>query len=114
MNRQRGRISRRWKPEIVGSSGGFFGFAAPAADPTKEWPFQKISSINAAGGKFTHGLGVGDVNGDGRPDLLEKNGWWEQPADAAWNGRSTRWRSVIRVAHRCSPMTLMAMATTMS
>jgi hypothetical protein len=71
------------KPEIVGSSGGFFGYAAPdAKDPAKEWAFQKISSVNAAGGKFTHGLGVGDVNGDGRADLLEKNGWWEQPADS--------------------------------
>lgn len=68
------------KPEIVCSSGGFFGFASPGEDPTKEWPFTKISG-NAAGGRFTHGLGVGDVNSDKRPDLLEKNGWWEQPAD---------------------------------
>ena len=30
--------------------------------------------------RFTHGLGVGDVNGDGRLDVLEKDGWWEQPA----------------------------------
>jgi hypothetical protein len=38
--------------------------------------------------RFTHGLGVGDVNGDGRMDLLEKDGWWEQPAslsgDPVW------------------------------
>lgn len=71
------------KPEIVGSSGGFFGYASPnPADPGLEWEFHQISSIQAAGGRFTHGLGVGDVNGDGRMDLLEKNGWWEQPADA--------------------------------
>ena len=31
--------------------------------------------------RFTHGLGVGDVNGDGRADLLERSGWWEQPKD---------------------------------
>jgi hypothetical protein len=30
-----------------------------------------------------HGLGFGDVNGDGRNDLLEKDGWWEQPASLA-------------------------------
>jgi hypothetical protein len=29
--------------------------------------------------RFTHGIGVGDVNGDGKLDLLEKAGWWEQP-----------------------------------
>ena len=28
-------------------------------------------------------MGIGDVNGDGRLDLLEKNGWWEQPASLA-------------------------------
>jgi hypothetical protein len=25
-------------------------------------------------------MGVGDVNGDGRMDLMEKDGWWEQPS----------------------------------
>jgi hypothetical protein len=69
------------KPEIVCSSGGFFGYAAPGEDPTKLWEFTKVSG-NAAGGRFTHGLGVGDVNGDKRPDLLEKNGYWLQPVDA--------------------------------
>ncbi|HEX3602398.1 MAG TPA: PVC-type heme-binding CxxCH protein, partial [Lacipirellulaceae bacterium] len=30
--------------------------------------------------RFTHGMGIGDVNGDNRLDFLEKDGWWEQPA----------------------------------
>jgi len=30
--------------------------------------------------RFTHGIGVGDVNGDGKLDFLEAGGWWEQPA----------------------------------
>ena len=68
------------KPEIVCSSGGFFGYASPGADPTALWSFTPVST-NAAGSRFTHGLGIGDVNNDGRLDLLEKNGWWEQPAD---------------------------------
>jgi len=28
-------------------------------------------------------MGLGDVNGDGRLDLLEKDGWWEHPASLA-------------------------------
>jgi hypothetical protein len=37
--------------------------------------------------RFDHGLGVGDVNGDGRLDVICTRGWWEQPAkvdDTPW------------------------------
>ena len=30
--------------------------------------------------RFSHGLGAGDVNGDGRLDVICTGGWWEQPA----------------------------------
>jgi len=40
-------------------------------------------SPNKKYGNFTHGMGVGDLNGDGRLDLLEKDGWWEQPGSLA-------------------------------
>lgn len=68
------------KAELVCITKGQYGYAVPdAADPTKPWTFHPISPNNRYG-NFTHGMGVGDVNGDGRLDLLEKDGWWEQPA----------------------------------
>jgi putative membrane-bound dehydrogenase-like protein len=71
------------RPEVVCSVGGYFGYAEPDwNDPAKPWKFHRISD-QSAGAKFTHGLGVGDVNGDGRLDLLEKTGWWEQPKSLA-------------------------------
>ncbi|MBX3256294.1 MAG: VCBS repeat-containing protein [Chitinophagaceae bacterium] len=30
---------------------------------------------------FTHGLGYGDINGDGRKDVVVREGWWEAPVD---------------------------------
>ncbi|XZE53691.1 PVC-type heme-binding CxxCH protein [Planctomycetaceae bacterium SH139] len=66
--------------ELICSTGGSFGYAKPIpGKPTEPWSFHAISPQGPAGGRFTHGLGIGDVNGDGRQDLLEKNGWWEQP-----------------------------------
>src|SRR5260221_2586122 len=36
-----------------------------------------ISGVN----RYTHGLGLIDMNGDGRPDVVITKGWWECPSD---------------------------------
>jgi putative membrane-bound dehydrogenase-like protein len=65
------------KPEIVCSTGGKFGWFAPNWEkPTEKWPFVAVTDDMKVA-KFTHGLGVGDVNGDGKMDLLEARRWWE-------------------------------------
>ena len=62
-------------PELIFTQGGFIGYASVKKEGP--WDFVKISEKGPYG-KFTHGLGYGDVNGDGKTDLLAKNGWWQQ------------------------------------
>jgi hypothetical protein len=75
------------KPEIVfgtGGVGGTLAFAWPdPANPTAPWPTHPISAPGPAHG---HGLGAGDVTGDGRVDVLQAAGWWEQPAAGPRSG----------------------------
>ncbi|MES2598316.1 MAG: PVC-type heme-binding CxxCH protein [Verrucomicrobiota bacterium] len=75
------------KPEIVCSTGGRFGWFAPNWDkPTDKWNFiPATDDLKVA--KFTHGLGVGDVNGDGKMDLLEARRWWENQGAGVANSR---------------------------
>jgi hypothetical protein len=70
-------------PELVFQNNGQFGWAGPdPAHPEVPWTFHPISP-SLSNSPFTHGLGVGDVNRDGRLDVLEATGWWEQPASLA-------------------------------
>jgi hypothetical protein len=67
------------KPELICNSDGYLGYIAPNwSAPTEPWLFHRISP-QGKWHKYTHGIGHGDINGDGKPDLLEQDGWWEQP-----------------------------------
>ena len=67
------------KPELVCTRDGFYGFATIEWNkPFDAWAFHPISA-RVAHGRFGHGLGVGDVNGDRRLDVIARNGWFEQP-----------------------------------
>lgn len=76
------------RPELVCTHEGFFGYATfDPARPLEAWKFQPISE-KIAPVPFGHGLGIGDVNGDGRQDIIMKDGWFEQPATL---GGAIRW-----------------------
>ncbi len=76
------------KLDLIFHTDGYLGYASPGSDePTKPWSFHEVSKQHDWG-KFTHGLGLGDINGDGRQDILKKNGWWENPGK---DSLDTRW-----------------------
>ncbi len=93
-----GKESRRWKsyqpvgrtqsettlftdvdgdnePELVYASGRQYRYAKP--DPENEtW---KEYNVSEEGYALSHGVGTGDIDGDGRTDVLGATGWWQQP-----------------------------------
>ncbi len=86
-------------PELVCTRDGFFGFATiDPARPLSSWTFHPISEKITAE-KFGHGLGIGDVNSDGRNDILHKDGWFEQPAQGAFDGRWKNHRAQFSSAY---------------
>jgi hypothetical protein len=75
-------LNKDGKMEILfaqSAPNGGYAWAAPdPANPTQPWARHSIwaegQAING------HGLGVGDVNSDGRLDVVVPTGWYEQPA----------------------------------
>lgn len=60
--------------------GKFVGYAKTS--PSGLWALHRASQSGAPGtDKFSHGIGCGDVNRDGRNDILVVEGWWEAPAE---------------------------------
>lgn len=61
---------------------GTLAWFEPASDPTAPWVMRPISAPGFAGAyRFFHGLGAGDVDGDGWTDVLTTLGWFQRTID---------------------------------
>jgi hypothetical protein len=97
-------LFRNGRPVLLFMLGDVLGYGEPNwSNPGDKWTFHPISTPlpivadmraryeSSSGGKpfppmpYCHGLGCGDVNGDGRLDILEMEGWWEQPVSLQGN-----------------------------
>lgn len=68
---------------ICGLQGGKMGYVTRPSDVAKVWTATSIAATNKPNiQKFYHGIGLGDINKDGRQDVLCPEGWWEAPATA--------------------------------
>ncbi|MGH7283634.1 MAG: FG-GAP repeat domain-containing protein [Polyangiaceae bacterium] len=70
---------------------GVLGWFTAPADPTQPWDLHPISGPGYVGSAdATHGIGVGDVDGDGRTDVMTSYGWFRQTSDPnTWAFHST-------------------------
>jgi hypothetical protein len=88
----------QWWVEIIKGAGkcllynrdGFLGFSTLKVENNiPKWTFHAISKEDRRRfERYTHGIGCGDINGNGRVDIVEKEGWWEQPE----NPGETPWK----------------------
>jgi FG-GAP-like repeat len=76
------------KKELVCMQGGKYGYATvDYREVTKPWVFTAISD-KVTNTPYIHGLGAGDLSGDRKPDIVCKDGWYEQPSK---KGESWTW-----------------------
>jgi hypothetical protein len=69
--------------QVISHWDGRWGWIEPLPKrPRDPWRFVSIGD-DEDWPQFYHGEGVGDVNSDGRPDLLINDGWYEQPAESS-------------------------------
>ncbi len=73
---------------MLGIYSDYLAWLEPAANPTAPWAIHRVSGPKGAGSqRYSHGLGVGDLDGDGRNEILTTGGYYvmpKNPVDSPW------------------------------
>ena len=69
------------KPVLMFGLNNRIAWFRTGQDKLAPWRVFPMSHQSDSFAQFQHGLGMGDVNGDGRMDILCTEGWWEGPVD---------------------------------
>jgi hypothetical protein len=68
-------------PELLTAYDKHYGYVSPnPVNPTLPWIFHPVSTHEEVIHHYTHGMGIGDIDGDGRKDYITGDGWMRQPA----------------------------------
>ncbi|MBF0432299.1 MAG: VCBS repeat-containing protein [Fibrobacteria bacterium] len=86
-------------PQLLTGNTTYSRLSFWSCDGKGTWSEHSVSADNAPKtGPNDHGLGLGDIDGDGLADVIQDNGWYKQPVDAmnhtgAWEHNSLSFMS---------------------
>lgn len=68
---------------IMGTDDSYLAWFEPAKDPYAEWVCHQIGEPKGPGSqRYSHGLGVGDIDSDGRNEILTTGGYYAGSRDS--------------------------------